>query len=429
MRAFAPGLIGSGVSGSSLATSGLAAPIAGSDLSASVLTGGSGSASQRILHIFRAPVGGLFRHVLDLARLQAMAGHQVGILCDAATGGERAARALADLAPCLALGLMRLPMHRNPHVSDLRILRAVARHAEAVAATVLHGHGAKGGVYARMAPLRDRGPIRAYTPHGGSYNYKPGTLPHRVYMGVERLMALRTDVFLFESEYVAARHRTYAGDPGRITRIVHNGISEAEFAPIVPAEERADLVYIGELRDAKGVPFLLDALLRLRAEGRPLRLLMVGSGPDSEVLAERVAAMGLRDAVAFEPPQAIRPVLARGRIMVVPSLAESLPYVVLEAAAACQPLVATNVGGIPEIFGAAASDLVPPRDGQALAAAIARVLDEEPAASRQRFEALAASVRTRFSMTRMGSDVLSGYAAAQRARAEAARPAVASAGP
>ena len=128
------------------------------------------------------------------------------------------------------------------------------------------------------------------------------------------------------------------------------------------------------------MPFLLDALLRLRAQGRPLRLLMVGSGPDADVLAARVVEMGLGDAVAFEPPQAIRAVLARGRVMVVPSLAESLPYVVLEAAAACQPLVATNVGGIPEIFGPAAAQLVPARDGKALAGAIARILDEEPEA-------------------------------------------------
>ncbi|MBY0256577.1 MAG: glycosyltransferase family 4 protein [Methylobacterium sp.] len=402
--------------------------VSGSILQAAGAASG-GLPRQRILHVFRAPVGGLFRHVVDLARLQAAAGHAVGLVCDASTGGERAAQALADLAPCLALGVTRLPMRRNPHPSDLMALRAIARRAAEVGADVLHGHGAKGGVYARLAPVRGCAPIRAYTPHGGSYNYKPGTLRHRVYMGIERGLALRTDVFLFESEYVAGRHRAYAGDPRRITRIVHNGIGEAEFDPVVPAEDRYDLLYIGELRDAKGVPFLLDALLRLRAEGRALRLLMVGSGPDANVLAERVVAMGLGDAVAFEPPQSIRAVLARGRVMVVPSLAESLPYVVLEAAAARHPLVATNVGGIPEIFGPAAGQLVPPRDGKALAAAIARVLDEEPEACRLRFEGLAASVKARFSMNRMGSDVLSGYASALRARAGAARPAIAPTAP
>ena len=381
-------------------------------------TGGACPAPHRILHVFRAPVGGLFRHVVDLARLQAAAGHEVGIVCDARTGGERAAQALAELAPSLSLGVVRVPMQRNPHPSDLAALRTLAERARDTGATVLHGHGAKGGVYARTARVTGAAPIRAYTPHGGSYNYKPGTLRHRFYMGVERLLALRTDVFLFESEYVAGRHRAHAGRP-RLARIVHNGICEAEFLPVPPTADAYDLLYIGELRDAKGVPFLLEALANLRRKGRSLRLLMVGSGPDADLLAARVRAMGLGHAVAFEPPQAIRAVLARGRIMVVPSLAESLPYVVLEAAAAQHPLVATNVGGIPEIFGTAAARLVPPRDAGALEDAIARVIDEAPDVRAAWFADLGASVQARFSMKRMGADVLSGYAAAFRARADA----------
>ncbi|WP_405029763.1 glycosyltransferase family 4 protein [Methylobacterium sp. BE186] len=372
--------------------------------------------SHRILHIFRAPVGGLFRHVVDLARLQAAAGHRVGIVCDATTGGDRAQAALAELAPALAFGVTRVPMRRNPHPSDTAALLAVARRAEAVGADVLHGHGAKGGAYARLCPARGESMIRAYTPHGGSYNYRPGTLMHRLYMAAEGLLARRTDVFLFESEYVARRHQAFVGAEATLARIVHNGIGAAEFEPVEPAPDPFDLVYVGELRDAKGLPVLLEALAQMRAEGRHLRLLMVGSGPDAGRLADQVRDLGLTEAVAFEPAQPIRPILARGRIMVVPSFAESLPYVVLEAAAAGQPLVATNVGGIPEIFGAAADELVPPRDAAALRRAILRVLDEPAETRRARFAALSASVRQRFSMERMGADVLSGYAAAFRAR-------------
>ncbi|WP_375462498.1 glycosyltransferase family 4 protein [uncultured Methylobacterium sp.] len=374
-------------------------------------------AFRRILHVFRAPVGGLFRHVVDLARLQAAAGHRVGIVCDASTGGDRAVQALADLAPCLALGVTRLPMRRNPHPSDLAALRAVARRTDAVGADVLHGHGAKGGVYARFAPVRARRTvIRAYTPHGGSYNYRPGTLLHRLYMGAEGILARRTDVFLFESEYVAGRHRAYVGTHDGVSRIVHNGLSQAEFGAVTLGPDPFDLLYVGELREAKGLPVLLEALAGLRAEGRTVRLLMVGSGPDAGLLQARAEALGLAGAVAFEPAQGIRSVLARGRIMVVPSFAESLPYVVLEAAAAAHPLVATNVGGIPEIFGPAARDLVPARDPAALRHAIARVLDEAPESRSARFRALSDSVHRRFSMERMGADVLSGYAAAFRAR-------------
>ncbi|MBE7200998.1 MAG: glycosyltransferase family 4 protein [Parafilimonas terrae] len=368
----------------------------------------------RILHVFRAPVGGLFRHVMDLARLQAAAGHAVGIVCDSTTGGERGERALAELMPSLELGLIRVPMKRNPHVSDWTCLRAVSRRAAAVGANVLHGHGAKGGVYARLAAVGVA--IRAYTPHGGSYNYRPGSPVHRLYMGAEAVLARRTDAFLFESEYVAGRHRSFVGGPERVTRIVHNGIAEAEFAPVQRTEDPFDLLYVGELREAKGLPYLLEALVQLRAEGRALRLLMVGSGPDAEILRQTVERLGLADAVAFEPPQAIRSVLARGRILVVPSLAESLPYVVLEAAAAAQPLVATRVGGIPEIFGAAAGDLVPAREPEALASGIRRVLDDAPEVLAARVRALSESIRQRFSLDRMGIEVIAGYTAAFQAR-------------
>jgi glycosyltransferase involved in cell wall biosynthesis len=377
---------------------------------------------ERILHVFRAPVGGLFRHVLDVARLQIAAGHEVGFFCDASTGGERAAAVLADLTPRLALGLTRVPMRRNPHPRDLAAVAGLYRLMGRTAPTVLHGHGSKGGLFARIAvaPRGVADPVRAYTPHGGSFNYRPGSALHQVYMAAEAALSRRTDVFLFESEYIAGRYRAFVGETDRLVRIVPNGIDASEFAPIDRAPDPFDLVYIGELRDAKGVPVLFEALARLRhAFDRRLTLLVVGSGPDEAALKARADRLGLSGAIRFEPPQAIRSALCRGRVMVVPSFAESLPYVVLEAAAAAQPLVATTVGGIPEIFGPAAGALVPPRDVEALALAVMRKLDQPETERQGEAAGLSAFIRTRFSMQRMADGVLAGYAAAHAQRAGA----------
>ncbi|AWB23480.1 glycosyltransferase family 1 protein [Methylobacterium currus] len=373
------------------------------------------SPRERILHVFRAPVGGLFRHVVDVARLQAEAGHAVGLFCDASTGGARADAMLAEMAPHLSLGVTRLPMRRNPHPSDLAALAALSGIVRRLKPTVLHGHGSKGGLFARLAPAGGgEGPVRAYTPHGGSFNYRPGTALHRLYMLAEGLLTHRTDVFLFESDYIAGRYRAYVGPTDRLVRVVHNGIATAEFAPIVAGPDPFDLVYIGELREAKGVPVLFEALARLRREqGRRLTLLVVGSGPHEAALRDLAAALGLARDVRFEPPQPIRAALSRATVMVVPSLAESLPYVILEAAAAAQPLVSTDVGGIPEIFGPAAPTLVPPRDVAALGQAILRKVDQDPAQRASEAAALSAFVRGRFSMDRMAEDGLAGYAAAR----------------
>jgi glycosyltransferase involved in cell wall biosynthesis len=92
---------------------------------------------------------------------------------------------------------------------------------------------------------------------------------------------------------------------------------------------------------------------------------------------------------------------------VVASRAESLPYIVLEAAAACIPMVATAVGGIPEVFGPE-GPLVPPADPLRLADAIAAAL-ADPAAAKARAERLRQRVRTLFSQDAMVDGVLAAY--------------------
>lgn len=379
---------------------------------------GASAPGLRILHVFRAPLGGLFRHVLDVARAQAERGHEVGIFCDSLTGGERAAQVLEELRPRLALGVTRIPMHRNPNPSDVTALRLLNRAYRTLMPNVLHGHGSKGGAYARLALARgcDRETVRAYTPHGGSFNYEPGSLLHRIYMKAESILARRTDVFLFESQYIADRFRAFVGETDSLVRVVPNGISAAECEPLPPSPDPIDLVYIGELRPAKGVDTLIDAVALLHRHGLRLTLLIVGSGPSARELEQQAQDRGIGDWVGFAPPQPIRAVLSRGRVMVIPSRAESLPYVILEAAAAAQPLVATRVGGIPEIFGPFADDLIAPDDPALLAQAIAVKLGESESERNAKARALGDYVACRFSLNRMVDGVVDGYAAAFRAR-------------
>ena len=81
----------------------------------------------RILHAVRAPVGGIFRHILDLANGQADRGHHVGIIADSLTGGERADQALAEIVPRLKLGVHRLAIRREPVPLDVLVWARLAR--------------------------------------------------------------------------------------------------------------------------------------------------------------------------------------------------------------------------------------------------------------------------------------------------------------
>src|SRR5829696_6812846 len=75
----------------------------------------------RILHATRAPVGGIFRHIMDLANGQADRGHHVGIVADSLTGGARAEAALKEIAPRLKLGVHRIAIHREPFPTDVLV--------------------------------------------------------------------------------------------------------------------------------------------------------------------------------------------------------------------------------------------------------------------------------------------------------------------
>ena len=350
--------------------------------------------------------------MLDVARGQIARGHAVGIFCDSTTGGARGNEALETLRPDLALGLHRIGMRRPPHPRDAAAVVALTGIYRRTGANVLHGHGSKGGAYARLVavPGRDRGTVRAYTPHGGSFNYNPGTLSHVIYMRAEAVLARRTDVFLFESDYVRGRFDAFVGRTDRLVRVVHNGIAEAEFEPLTREADPFDIVYIGELRPAKGIETLIDALALIRREhDRRLTLLMVGSGPSEPELQARAKRAGVWDSIAFVPPQNIRAALGRGRVMAIPSRAESLPYVILEAAAAAQPLVSTNVGGIREIFGPFADELIAPDDVPLLASRLLAKLDEPDEERRGHAEALSRHVRANFCIERMVDGVLAGY--------------------
>jgi glycosyltransferase involved in cell wall biosynthesis len=367
----------------------------------------------RILHVLRAPLGGLFRHVVDLTREQMARGHAVGLVTDSLTGGERAAQVLAELAPSLALGVLRLPVQRQPHILDIPTAARVALHASALHADVIHGHGSKGGLYARLPAFFPgfHPAIRAYTPHGGSFNYRASAPVEASLMAIERLLSYATDIFLFESAYIGRQFNERVGSTRKIVRLVPNGISPLEFEPIQPVPDAAEFLYIGELRAAKGVDTLIDALAILSARlSTKLHLRLVGTGPDKEKLIAYAALRGVADDITFAGLVPAREAFRLGKILVVPSRAESLPYIVLEAAAAQVPMVATDVGGIGEIFGPHRHKLIPCNNATILAVAMQAALERDPRELHRESAALAAFVGTSFTINDMADAVLAGYA-------------------
>ena len=361
----------------------------------------------RILHATRAPVGGIFRHILDLANGQADRGHHVGIVADSLTGGERAEQALAEIAPRLKLGVHRLAIRREPHPARFSGVGALSGLIRQLNPDVLHGHGAKAGAFLRLKTAsRDR--IRVYTPHGGSLHYPLTTLKGNVYGRIERALMNDTDLFLFESAFARDTYQRTIGTPKGLVRCVFNGVTANEFDPVVKAEDATDLIYVGEFRHIKGADLLIDAVARLRADGRPVTLTLAGDGEETGNLKAQVERLGLGEAVRFIGHVKARYGFSKGSLLVVPSRGDSMPYVVIEAAAAGIPMVAANVGGIPEIFGPHPDALFAPSNAAAMADAIEGALDD-PAAAQERAKSLRERIFLHFSQKAMVEGVLAGY--------------------
>lgn len=365
---------------------------------------------RRILHCLRAPVGGLFRHVRDLATAQATLGHAVGVICDSAPCDALSESRLEDLGSGLELGLFRTPMSRDIGPADISAYRSARQFAERCRADILHGHGAKGGAYARLTALAlKRSGVRVacyYTPHGGSLHYHPSTLKGRFYMGLERRLAALTDGLIFESAYSARRFAAHVGHLSCRSRVIHNGVLADELMPRALNDGAADFLFIGELRHLKGVDVMLEALRGVH-RSTTASALIVGDGPDAEAFRKQAAHLRL-GSVTFSNSLPVKQALACGRCVVAPSRAESLPYVVLEAASAGVPLIATDVGGLPEIVAGTDTRLVPVDDARALAAAMLVVLDD-PVAAQRRAHRLRAAVARRFNAATMASAILDFY--------------------
>lgn len=143
--------------------------------------------------------------------------------------------------------------------------------------------------------------LRAYTPDGGSLLLNHASRSGKTYLALERMLMSRGDLYLFESAYSARIFHDKIGRPGGLVRIVHNGVTTAEFAPVALAPDAADLEFLGEF-PVKGIDVLIDAIASLYRGGSHITATLVGDGPEAAALSAQVSRLGLAGAIRFAPP-------------------------------------------------------------------------------------------------------------------------------
>lgn len=303
-----------------------------------------------VLHVMECAIGGTRRHLVDVARGQRRAGHEVHVV----------ASTLRD--PGFPPDLEALE-EEGVHVTRLDMVREVRprldrRHGRALKALlrevrpdVVHTHSSKAGVLGRHASLATGVGARVHTPHTFAFLFEElfGPWKRRLYRAIERHYAARTDLLVAVSPSEAETFRASGVVPADRLRTVPNGIDPTPFLDAVPADlpalgldpTRPVAALVGLIYAAKGQ----DLALRALRDVADLQLLVVGPGDRSGV--ESLAAeLGLSGRVAFTGPRDDVPaLLAASDLLVLPSRWEGMPYVVIEAMAAGLPVVAHPVDG------------------------------------------------------------------------------------
>jgi glycosyltransferase involved in cell wall biosynthesis len=325
-------------------------------------------AEPRLLLVLGTSTGGIGGHVHSLVRELTGRGLEVCVAGPEST---------EELFGFTALGARFVGMP----VSTVRAVRAL--RAAVAEADVVHAHGLRAGLVAGLATLsvRPRRPL-VVTWHNAAL----GSGVQRRLLGlVERVVARLADVTLGASSDLVSRARSLGARDARLGPVAAPPPGAPQrSASVVRGElgagERPLVLAVGRLAPQKGYPLLLDAA-RGWARRRPAPLVAVaGEGPLRELMAARIAAEGLPVRLLGHRAD-VADLLAAADVVALPSRWEARALVAQEALRSGTPLVATAVGGVPELVGEAAC-LVPYGDALALERAVSGLLDNPAAAVR-----------------------------------------------
>ena len=231
--------------------------------------------------------------------------------------------------------------------------------------------------YATVAAARRLGIPAVVCSIGSDLN----RIPDPASKWLTRLAMDRAAFVLTKSEHLR-QQAIRMGINARKVRTIRNGCDPSVFhladrsaarAQLAVDEEAQLVLFVGRLDPAKGVVELLEAFASLASRRPNLRLAYVGDGPGREQLRCTAKDLALEGRVYLAgacPSEKIPQWLAAANVLALPSYAEGCPNVVIEALSCGRPVIATNVGGIPELVNEKSAILVAPRDSRTLADAI-----------------------------------------------------------
>ncbi len=287
------------------------------------------------------------------------------------TSPQRYFKALALAVKTSAPGTRAL-LYQLIYFAEAAVL---ARHLKQQNVRHLHNHIATATCTVAMLASEISGIPFSFTLHGPDIFFAP----HRWRLD-EKIR--RASFVACISHFCRAQAMAFA-DPSDWDKlaIVHCGVEPSRYLSSPDRAARGtghNLLFVGRLASVKGLPVLFQALAGLVPDHQDLMLTLIGDGPDRALLQDQVNQLGLQDHVAFagyQSQDAVARALLESDLLLLPSFAEGLPVVLMEAMAAGLPVLTTRIAGVPELVEDGISGiLVPPGDVDALADGLRKLL-------------------------------------------------------
>jgi glycosyltransferase involved in cell wall biosynthesis len=369
--------------------------------------------------IARLNVGGPALHVAYLTAGLTPRGYDTTLVAGTIARGEESMAYIAEQAGARVVALPGLSREISPFRDAVAVFR-LAQLIRQVRPTILHTHTAKAGTVGRVAALvagRARPPIIVHTFHGHVLRGYFGPAKSTVFRVLERLLAKVTTVLVAVSPEVRDDLVQLGVAPADKFAVVRLGIElEQRVASDVPRDEvrrrlgippeRFVVGWIGRMTGVKQTHDLLVALAELRARGVDAGLLVVGDGPDRAGFEHRAHELDLvRHCLFLGYQEDVAPWYAAMDAVALPSGNEGTPVTVIEALAAGKPVVAYEVGGVPDVVREDVDGfLVPPGSTSGMAERLAQ-LAADPELGRRLGEAGRERVLERYGVGRLLDDI------------------------
>jgi glycosyltransferase involved in cell wall biosynthesis len=278
--------------------------------------------------------------------------------------------------------------------NDIKALISIFRFLQRSRPDIVHTHTSKAGILGRLAAWMSQVPIIIHTPHGHVFYGHFGRYLSKIFLQVEKLLGRITHHLIALTPEEGNDYLNLRVSKPSNTSVIHSGVDVHRFMEGAKQRTRKrdelnippdSLVvgYVGWLIPIKGVTYLVSAMAKVAEKYPKSLLVLVGKGDDKgeeEIkLKERVASLGLVDKVLFlgwRPD--VDEIMACFDILVLASLNEGMGRVLVEGMAAGLPIVASQVGGIPDLVRNGKNGLlVPPADATSLAKAVCALLKDK----------------------------------------------------